>query len=56
MLRIGEAISAGEKSGGRHLIEQRLEQMIIVPVDQGDVERRAGQRLGGGEAAEAGLQ
>ena len=40
--------------GGRDLIEQRLEQVIIVLVDDGDVERAAGERLGGGQAAEAG--
>src|SRR5215216_4996029 len=30
----------GRQAGGRNLIEQRLEQVIIVAVDDGDVERR----------------
>src|SRR5262249_39813471 len=29
----------GRQRSGGHLIEQRLEQMVVVPVDQSDVER-----------------
>ena len=54
MPRIGEAMSAGDKARGRHLIEQRLEQMIIVAVDQRDIDGGAGKRLGGRKPAEAG--
>src|SRR5215211_7868743 len=43
----------GRQAGGRNLIEQRLEQMIIVAVDDGDVERRLRQSLGGRKATEA---
>ena len=32
-LRIGAAMSAGG-ARGRHLIEQRLEQVVVVPIDQ----------------------
>ena len=39
---------------GRHLIEQRLEAMMVLPVDDGDVGRRAAQRLGSFQPAEAG--
>ncbi len=40
----------GRQAGGSHLIEQRLKQMIIVPIDHDHVERRIPQRLGGGKA------
>ena len=39
---------------GRDLIEQRLEAMVVLPVDDDHVDRRAPQRLGGFQAAEAG--
>ncbi len=35
------------------LVQQRLEEVVVVPVDQGDVDGRHRQRLGGEEAAEA---
>jgi hypothetical protein len=38
---------------GGHLVEQHLEQMVVLAVDQGDADRLAAQRLGGGETAEA---
>ncbi len=40
--------------GGRHLIEQRLEAMMVLPVDQRDVDGRAGERFRGFQTAEAG--
>ena len=43
---------AGRQSGRRHLVEQRLEQVVIAAVEQGDADRRALQRLSGGEPAE----
>ena len=42
------------KAGGRHLVEQRLEQVIIVPVDHRDVEGAAGERFRGGQPAKPG--
>ena len=45
----------GRRQGRRrHLVEQRLEQVVVAPVDDDHVGRRAGQRPGRGEAAEAG--
>jgi hypothetical protein len=38
---------------GRDLVEQRLEEMMRLAVDQGDVGGRAAKRLHGGEAGEA---
>ena len=38
---------------GRHLIEQRLEQMVVVPIDHHDVDRRLGERLRGREPAKS---
>ena len=38
---------------GRDLVQQRLEQVVVVPVDQGDIDGRHRQRLRGEEAAEA---
>jgi hypothetical protein len=40
--------------GRRDLVEQRLEQMVIAAIDHRHVDRRVGEPLGGGEAAEAG--
>jgi hypothetical protein len=37
----------------RDLIEQRLEEMVRLPVDDRDVDRSSPQRLRGGQAAEA---
>ncbi len=44
----------GRERRGRHLIEQRLEAVMVLPVDHRDVDRDAGERLGGREAAKAG--
>ena len=43
---------AGREPGGRDLIEQRLEDVMVVPVDERDVDRRLRERLGGAQAAE----
>ena len=43
----------GRQGGGRDLIEQRLETMMILPVDQDDIHRRAAQRLRGFKAGKA---
>jgi hypothetical protein len=51
--RIGQAMSAGESARGRDLIEQRLEAVMVEPVDDGHVDRRARERLGGFEPAES---
>ncbi len=50
----GSGNLAGGKTGGGYLIEQRLEGVMIFPVDHGDAHGRAGQRLGCVQAAEAG--
>ena len=42
MARIGQAMSAGDKRRGRHLIEQRLEAMMVLRVDQRHVDRGVG--------------
>jgi hypothetical protein len=47
MARIGQAISAGESAAGRHLIEQRLEAVMVLPVDHRDVDRGASERRSG---------
>ena len=49
----GRGDFARRETGGGHLIEQRLEGVMILPVDDGDVHGRAGQRLGCVQAAEA---
>ncbi len=41
------------EGGGGHLIEQRLEDVMVAPVDDGHIHRRVRQGLGGGEAGEA---
>ena len=52
MWRIGQATSAGESRRSRDLVEQRLETMMVLPVDHGDLDRRAVQRFRGFDAAE----
>ena len=37
----------------RHLVQERLEAMVVLPVKERDRNGRAAQRLGGLEAAEA---
>jgi hypothetical protein len=37
----------------RDLIQQRLEEVVVVTIDERDVRARPGQRLGGREATEA---
>jgi len=44
----------GRERGGCDLIEQRLEAVMVLPVDHGDVDRGARERRGGREAAETG--
>ena len=41
------------QAAGRHLVEQRLEQVEVAPVDERDFDRDLAQRLGGVKAAEA---
>ena len=50
----GRGHVGGRQAGRRHLIEQRLEQMVIAPIDEGDVSVALLQPLGHGKAAEAG--
>ena len=44
----------GRQRGGGDLVEQRLEQMMVAPVDQRDADRRAGQAEGRLQPAETG--
>jgi hypothetical protein len=43
---------AGREARGRHLVEQRLEKMVVLAVDDSDPHRRASQRSRRREAAE----
>ena len=45
-------LALGEDAG-RDLVEQRLEQVVVGAVDEGDLDRRASERLRRVEAAEA---
>ena len=38
---------------GGHLVEQRLEEVVVVPIDEGDPDRSTAQDLGREQAAEA---
>jgi hypothetical protein len=44
----------GRQAGGRDLVKQRLEQMMVLPVDQRDVHGGARQSPGDGQSAESG--
>jgi hypothetical protein len=43
----------GREARRRHLIEQRLEQIVVAPVDDGHIDRNLGQGLRGGQAAKS---
>src|SRR2546421_393684 len=49
--RLGDLL--GLEAGRGDLVEERLEEMVIVPVEQHDVDRRSAERAGGPQAAEA---
>ena len=49
---VGDVV--GVEAGGGHLVEQRLEGVVVVRVDQHHVDRRLGQRLRRRQAAEPG--
>jgi len=51
--RMGAAISPGGEDRGRHLVEQRLEQVVVGAVNEQHIGRRVAQGLRGREAAEA---
>ena len=42
----------GRERRGRHLVEQRLKEVVVAPVDDGHTQRSARKPLGGGKAAE----
>ncbi len=46
-------VGGGER-GGRHLIQERLEEIVIAPIHDGDANRGAGEALHGLEPAETG--
>ena len=50
--RIGEAMSAGERTAVADLIEQGLEEVIVVPIHERHVDGRPRQCLGGRQPAE----
>ena len=45
---------AGRQAGGRDLVEQRLEGVVIFPVNDCDLNGEAGDPAGGGQASETG--
>ena len=45
---------AGRETRRRDLVEERLEEMVIAPVDDRQPDRRIGESPGGGETAETG--
>jgi hypothetical protein len=47
MARMGDAICAGDRPAVA-TGEQRLEEMVVAPVDDGDVDSGAGQAVSGG--------
>ena len=49
---IGDIVAV--EPGGGHLVQQRLEQVVVVGVDQIDVHRGVAERSGGSEATEPG--
>lgn len=53
-LRIGQATSAGDSPAVAHLVEQWLKEVMVLPVDQGNVRRRLGKPLRDSQADEAG--
>src|SRR6266404_4421472 len=50
----GRRYFAGREAGGRDLVEQRLEGVMIFPVNDCDLNGEAGDAAGGGEASETG--
>jgi multiple antibiotic resistance protein len=50
MLRMGEAICPRRKNRGRHLVEERLKQVVIRAVNQNNARRGALERFGGCQA------
>jgi hypothetical protein len=42
----------GVQAGGRHLVQQRLERGVVLPVDQGDLDGRVVEPPGDGQPAE----
>ncbi len=50
---MGDAMSPGRQPRRGHLIQQRLEHVVVVAVDQRDAARRAGQAPGRGQAGKS---
>jgi hypothetical protein len=44
----------GREAGGRDLVEQRLEGVVVFPVNDGDLNGKPGDPAGGGQAPETG--
>ena len=51
--RSGGAIWPGRQHARRHLVQQRLEQVVVAAVDQRDVDGQVAEEPGGGQPAEA---
>ena len=57
MSRTGEAMSPGERAAVATWVEQRLEEVVVLHVDDGEIDIRvAAKRQGGAETAETGAQ
>jgi hypothetical protein len=50
---IGPVERHAEGPGQGHLVEQRLEEVVIPPIKKGDADRPAGERAGSVQSAEA---
>src|SRR6266446_3834368 len=50
----GRRYFAGREAGGRDLVEQRLESVVIFPVNDCDLNGEAGDPAGGGQSSETG--
>ena len=49
---MGAAISPGREAGGSNLVEQRLKGVVVLAVNDRDLDRKAGDLAGGGQAPE----
>ncbi len=49
----GRGNVAGRQPGGRDLVQERLEDVVVAPIDEQDIDRRVFQGAGGAQAAKA---
>ena len=50
----GRRYFAGRQAGGCHLVEQRLEGVVVFPIDECDLNGKPSDAAGGGQACETG--